>query len=75
MNEDHAEALDLYANKILKRRGKGWKMIGIDLDGIDLMLKHRRARLSFAKPIADAECARATLVELAVYARSLIACE
>ena len=75
MNEDHAEALDLYVNKILKRRGKGWKMIGIDLDGIDLMLEHRRARLSFAKPIANKECARATLVELAAYARSLIACE
>ena len=72
MNEDHAHAIDLYVNKILKRRGKGWKMIGIDPDGIDMMLKHRFARLSFARPIASADCARATLVELAAYVRSLI---
>ena len=73
MNEDHADVLDLYVNKILKRRGKGWKMIGIDPDGIDMMLRHRCARLSFPKPIASADCARAALVELAACARSLIA--
>ena len=72
VNEDHADALDLYVNKILKRRGKGWKMIGIDPDGIDMMLRHRCARLSFPKPIASADCARAALVELAACARSLI---
>jgi len=72
MNEDHADTLDLYVNKILKRRGKGWKMIGIDPDGIDMMLKHRFARLSFARPIVSVDCARATLVELAAYGRSLI---
>ncbi len=69
MNDDHGEALDLYANRLLGRRGTGWRMVGIDPDGIDLGLGRRRARLSFAQPIEDAAGARARLVELAAEAR------
>jgi putative heme iron utilization protein len=69
MNEDHGEAVDLYANKLLGRRGEGWRMIGIDADGIDLALGRRIARLNFAEPIGDAAGAREALVGLAARAR------
>ncbi|MBM08394.1 MAG: heme iron utilization protein [Magnetovibrio sp.] len=69
MNEDHADVLDLYANKVLKRRGSGWKIIGIDPDGIDLVLKQRFARLPFVEPVINTDSVRAALVDLAVNAR------
>ena len=69
MNEDHADVLDLYAIKFLKRRGKGWKIIGIDPDGIDLVLKQRFARLPFAEPVVNTDSVRAALVDLAVNTR------
>lgn len=69
MNDDHAEAVDLYANKLLGRQGSGWRMVGIDPDGIDLARGRRVARLNFAEPIADAAGARVVLVALAAKAR------
>ena len=69
MNDDHAEAVDLYANKLLGRQGSGWRMIGIDPDGIDLALGRRIARLNFDAPIHDAAGAREVLVGLAARAR------
>ena len=70
MNTDHADAVDLYAKKLLRRKGQGWKMIGIDADGIDLMKDERLARLSFASPLNNANEARAQLVSLVAKARS-----
>jgi putative heme iron utilization protein len=69
MNEDHADALDLYANNLLGRRGKGWSMIGLDPDGLDLCRGAAFARLDFETPIVDAESCRVTLVRLATDAR------
>jgi putative heme iron utilization protein len=70
MNSDHSEAIDLLANKLLCRKGNGWKMVGIDADGIDLIKKDRLARLAFASPLAKASDARTKLVELVSKARS-----
>src|SRR2546429_7173314 len=36
MNRDHAEAIELYANRLIGRQGAGWRMTGIDPEGIDL---------------------------------------
>src|SRR2546425_951930 len=36
MNADHADAIGLYAERLLGRRGAGWRMTGIDPEGIDL---------------------------------------
>lgn len=71
MNTDHAEAVDLYAHKLLKRRGQGWRMVGIDADGADVARDGRFARLSFPNPIADAAGAREVLVALAAEARRI----
>jgi hypothetical protein len=69
MNDDHAEALDLYANVLLGRRGKGWTMVGLDPDGIDLRRGAAFARLDFDQPVGDAGAVRAELVRLAGEAR------
>ena len=33
MNEDHADAVQLYAAKLLGRAGSDWRMTGIDAEG------------------------------------------
>lgn len=70
MNDDHADAVQLYASKLLGRSGRGWKMTGIDANGCDLRLAGSVARLDFPAPVADADEARKTLVALVKQARA-----
>ncbi len=70
MNDDHADALDLYATRLLGRSGTGWRMTGIDADGCDLRREGETARLDFETRIEDAEAARRELVRLVKQARS-----
>ncbi len=70
MNDDHPEALDLYANALLSEPGNGWKMIGIDPEGFDLRLHDKVIRLEFDSPVAHAEEAREKLVALIKQARA-----
>jgi heme iron utilization protein len=72
MNADHGEAVNLYANQLLGKRGKAWKMIGIDPDGCDLKQKNNYARLNFEESVYDAASCRATLIKLATEAREKI---
>jgi putative heme iron utilization protein len=69
MNADHADAVQLYATRLLGRSGEGWRMTGIDPEGIDLRLAGAIARLPFERPVHDAESARAELVRLVKHAR------
>lgn len=71
MNEDHADAIELYARVLLGLDGEGWAMTGVDAEGADLRLGGRTARLPFDKPVADAEGARVELVRLVKRARSI----
>lgn len=70
MNEDHAEAIQLYARQLLNRAGDGWKMTGIDQDGIDLRRGGEVARLEFDAPLSAVEQARGVLVSLVAKARA-----
>jgi heme iron utilization protein len=70
MNQDHADALDAYAQRLLGRSGTGWRMTGIDAEGCDLRRAGEVARLSFPAPVSDPEAARAILVRLAKQARA-----
>ena len=70
MNDDHADALDLYASRLLGRSGNGWRMTGIDAEGCDLRREGETARLDFETHIEDAEAARRELVRLVKQARS-----
>jgi heme iron utilization protein len=70
MNEDHADALQLYAGKLLGLAGEGWRMTGIDPEGIDLRRGGQVARLPFDTPLVAAGEARKVLVALAAKARA-----
>lgn len=69
MNTDHADAVQLYATKLLGKSGDGWSLCGIDAEGADLLRDGEVARLDFAKTIASAEDARVELVRLVKQAR------
>lgn len=74
MNQDHADALQLYAGKLLGLPGTDWRMTGIDAEGIDLRRKGPRAtpmaRLAFDAPLGNAAEARKVLVGLVAKARA-----
>ena len=72
MNRDHAEAIDLYAGRLLGLAGTGWVMTGIDPEGADLRRGQAVTRLDFPTPVGDAEGARAELVRLAREARAKV---
>jgi putative heme iron utilization protein len=71
MNEDHADAVQLYAGKLLGLGGSGWRMTGIDAEGIDLRQSGQVARLAFEAPLAAASEARKVLVALVGKARAV----
>jgi putative heme iron utilization protein len=70
MNEDHAETIDLYAQRLLELSGAGWRITGVDPEGADLRRGAQVARLAFAAPIGDAESVRGEFVRLAGLARA-----
>jgi hypothetical protein len=69
MNQDHADALALYARVLAGCGGEGWRMTGCDGEGFDLRAGGEFCRLDFARPVGDAGEARAELVRLAETAR------
>lgn len=70
MNEDHADAVQLYAAKLLGFAGEGWRMTGIDAEGVDLRCGGQIGRLAFDAPLTAVEQARGVLVDLAKRARA-----
>lgn len=69
MNGEHADAVQLYAAKLLGRSGGDWTLTGVDPEGADLRRGGEVARLAFDKPVHDAETARVELVRLVKRAR------
>lgn len=69
MNADHGAAIDLYATRLLRRAGSGWRMTAVDPDGCDLARGAAVARLPFPAAATDADALRAILIELAARAR------
>lgn len=70
MNEDHADAVELYATKLLGLAGGDWRMAGIDAEGIDLRKGGEMARLAFDSPLVAGSAAREVLVALVGKARA-----
>jgi len=70
MNEDHADAIELYATRLLGGTPGEWRMTGIDPEGCDLVLGARALRLVFATRITNGEEARRELVRLVGEARA-----
>ena len=70
MNQDHADAIELYAVDLLGEAEGPWKISGIDPDGADLIAGDRIARLPFRERVTSASALREVLVALARQARS-----
>lgn len=70
MNGNHADAVGLYAARLLRLPAGGWTMTGIDPEGCDLRSGGRVARVEFQRRATTAEAARAELVRLAKQARA-----
>ena len=69
MNEDHKDALSLYATRLLGLPDADWKATGADSDGIDLRAGPLRGRLSFPERVTTPGDLRRVLVDLAKEAR------
>ena len=70
MNDDHGDAVQLYATALLGRTGAPWLMTGIDREGIDLRQAGETARLAFDTPLQAGDEARGALVDLVRRARA-----
>ena len=82
MNEDHAEAVQLYATKLLGAQSGAqvgaqsgaeegsWRVTGLDPDGLDLVRSETLLRLPFRERVTTARQLRDVLADLAKQARS-----
>ncbi len=69
MNGDHAEAVRLYATKLLGAEDGAWRLTGLDPEGLDLALGDATLRLPFPERVTSAEQLRKVVVDLAKKAR------
>lgn len=69
MNEDHFEAVDLYARHFAKAPSGKWVLTGIDAEGIDIANGDDIRRIFFDQPISVPEDMHMVLVQMARAAR------
>jgi putative heme iron utilization protein len=65
MNEDHAEAVRLYATKLLGAEDGVWHLTGLDPEGLDLAFGEATLRLPFPARVTNADELRRMVVGLA----------
>jgi hypothetical protein len=70
MNEDHREAMNLYATKLLGAEAADWRCIGCDPEGLDMQAGTAALRLEFPARVTTAGDLRKMLVRLAEQARA-----
>lgn len=70
MNDDHREAMDLYATKLLGAASADWRCIGCDPEGLDLQAGAATLRLEFPSRVTTPGELRKMLVRLAEEARA-----
>ena len=70
MNQDHADAIRLYATVLAGGAEGAWRISGIDPDGMDLTLADDTRRLHFPERITDPTALRHQLVGWAEAAKS-----
>jgi putative heme iron utilization protein len=71
MNADHADAVELYATRLLGAKPGKWRVTAIDPDGAHLELEGRVLRLAFDRPLETAADLRQAFVTLAQRARNI----
>jgi putative heme iron utilization protein len=65
MNADHPDAVAHYARLCGAREADGWRLTGLDPEGVDLARGDDVRRLDFMSPVSTASALRAALVALA----------
>src|SRR6185369_18034386 len=70
MNEDHRDAMNLYATRLLDAEPADWRCTGCDPDGIDMQAGSTTLRLDFPERVTSALALRKMLVRLAGEARA-----
>jgi putative heme iron utilization protein len=70
MNADHADALRLYATRLLGASNGDWRCVGCDPDGIELQFGRTALRLDFPQRITSPGSLRQVLKQLAEEARA-----
>ncbi|HEX2726237.1 MAG TPA: DUF2470 domain-containing protein [Beijerinckiaceae bacterium] len=71
MNEDHREALALYATRLAGAPAGEWRTTGVDPDGIDLAAGDLTARVEFDRRVVNGGELRKVLHEMAERARNI----
>lgn len=70
MNDDHDDAIQRFAAKLLGATAGGWKIVGIDTDGGDLRRGEDLLRLPFSAPVFSGGALRVLLAKLGEQTRS-----
>ena len=70
MNDDHDDAIQRFAGKLLGATPGGWKIMAIDPDGADLRRGENVLRLSFDAPVYSGGALRLLLARLGEKTRS-----
>jgi putative heme iron utilization protein len=70
MNEDHREAMNLYATRLLGAEAADWRCTGCDPDGMDMQAGTGTLRLDFPERVTSGTELRKMLVRLAGEARA-----
>lgn len=71
MNADHADALRLYATKLLGASDGAWQCVGCDPEGLDLQYERRALRLPFPQRVTGPGPLRQMLKQFAERARAV----
>lgn len=70
MNDDHREAMNLYATKLLGAASADWRCVGCDPEGLDMQAGAATLRLEFPSRVTTPGELRKMLVRLAEEARA-----
>jgi heme oxygenase (biliverdin-IX-beta and delta-forming) len=70
MNEDHRDAMNLYATKLLGAEAADWRCTGCDAEGMDMQADGATLRLEFPERVKNSNELRKMLVRLAGEARA-----
>jgi heme iron utilization protein len=70
MNEDHRDAMNLYATRLLGAGPADWRCTGCDPDGIDMQADDKTLRLDFPERVTNGNELRKMLVKLVGEARA-----
>jgi hypothetical protein len=69
MNGDHADAVRLYATKLLGAADGNWRCVGCDPEGLELQLERTALRLPFPQRVRAPDALRHVLKQMAEDAR------